>query len=188
MTDTSFLTGNFLIAMPNLQDPNFLRTVTYICEHNEKGAFGVVINRELDAKIPEILDQLSIIYDENDEIVEKNVYVGGPVEVERGLILHSPVGSWESTLVSHDDIGLTSSLDIMRAIAGESPPDDFLVVLGYAGWDGGQLEEELAANTWLYGPADKDIIFNLPVSERWDAAAKLLGIDLSLLSTDIGHA
>ena len=188
MTNNSYLTGHFLIAMPGLQDPNFLRTVTYICEHNDKGAFGVVINRELNAKVSEVLDQLTIPYDENNELVGKSVFVGGPVEVERGLILHSPVGSWESTLVSNDDIGLTSSLDIMKAIVSDSPPDQFFIVLGYAGWDAGQLEEELATNAWLHGPADKDIIFNLSPEKRWDAAAKLLGVDLSLLSTDIGHA
>jgi len=182
------LTGHFLIAMPNLQDPNFLKTVTYICEHNEKGAFGVVINRQLESKITEILDQLKIPYTEDSTHVNKNVYVGGPVEVERGLILHSPVGEWESTLVSHEDIGLTSSLDIMREIGGDHPPEHFFVVLGYAGWEAGQLEQELADNVWLHGPADKDIIFNMPPSKRWDAAAKLLGIDISLLSNDIGHA
>ncbi|MDH5257448.1 MAG: YqgE/AlgH family protein [Gammaproteobacteria bacterium] len=188
MTETSYLTGHFLIAMPNLQDPNFLRTVTYVCEHNEKGAFGVIINRQLDARISEILDQLSIPYEETNEHVSKNVYMGGPVEVERGLILHSPVGNWESTLVSHEDIGLTSSLDIMRAIAENEPPEQFFVVLGYAGWGAGQLEQELGENTWLHGPADKNIIFNMLPSQRWDAAAKLLGIDISLLSSDVGHA
>ena len=188
MTDTLYLSGHFLIAMPNLQDPNFLRTVTYICEHNEKGAFGVVINRQVDAKISEILEQLDIPYDAKNEHANKNVFVGGPVEVERGLILHNPVGEWNSTLVSHDNIGLTSSLDIMRAIAHNEAPENFHVMLGYAGWGAGQLEQELAENAWLYGPADKDIIFNLPPSQRWDAAAKLLGIDISLLSNDIGHA
>ncbi|MDH3325296.1 MAG: YqgE/AlgH family protein [Gammaproteobacteria bacterium] len=188
MTETSYLTGHFLIAMPNLQDPNFLRTVTYICEHNEKGAFGVVINRQLDAKITEILQQLSMPYDESNEHVTNNVFVGGPVEVERGLILHSPVGNWDSTLVAHEEIGLTSSLDIMRSIAENAPPEQFFVMLGYAGWDAGQLEQELADNSWLHGPADKDIIFNMPISQRWDAAAKLLGIDISLLSSDVGHA
>ena len=188
MKETSFLTGHFLIAMPNLQDPNFLRTVTYVCEHNEKGAFGVVINRQLDAKVGEILDQLSISYDDENALVEKNVFVGGPVEVERGLILHSPVGNWDSTLVSNGSIGLTSSMDIMRSIGDDEAPEHFFVVLGYAGWGAGQLEQELGENAWLHGPADKDIIFNLPPSQRWDAAAKLLGIDISLLSTDIGHA
>jgi len=187
MINTSSLAGHFLIAMPSLQDPNFIKTVTYICEHNAEGAFGVVINRPLESKISEVFDQLSISFDETNENAKKPVYVGGPVEVERGLILHSPVSDWESTLVSRDEIGLTSSLDIMNAIASENPPEQFLVMLGYAGWDAGQLEEELAANTWLHGPADKDIIFNMSASQRWDAAAKLLGVDLSLLSSDIGH-
>lgn len=188
MTEPTYLAGHFLIAMPSLQDPNFLRSVTYICEHNDKGAFGIVINRQLDSRITEILDQLSIEYEKENKHVLKNVYVGGPVEIERGLILHSPIGEWESTLVSHNDIGLTSSLDIMRSIGNGSPPENFFVVLGYAGWDAGQLEQELAENIWLHGPADKDIIFNLPVSKRWDASAKLLGIDITLLSSDIGHA
>jgi len=188
MTDTSYLSGHFLIAMPSLQDPNFLRTVTYVCEHNEKGAFGVIINRQLGAEISEILDQLSIPFDENNELVKKCIHMGGPVEVERGLILHSPVGRWDSTLVSHDDIGLTSSLDIMQEIVGETPPEHFFVVLGYAGWGAGQLEQELADNSWLHGPADKNIIFDMPLSQRWDAAAKLLGVDMALLSSDAGHA
>lgn len=174
--------------MPNLQDPNFLRTVTYICEHNEKGAFGVVINRPLEARVHEILDQLSIPYDEDNEYVKQNIFMGGPVELERGLILHSPVGNWDSTLVAREDIGLTSSLDIMRAIANNEPPEDFFVMLGYAGWGEGQLEQEIIENAWLHGPADKKIIFNTPVPERWEAAAKLLGVDLSLLSNDVGHA
>jgi len=188
MSDSSFLSGYFLIAMPNLQDPNFLRSVTYICEHNADGAFGIVINRPLEATIGEILAQLDIKPVANNPYLQQKVFMGGPVEMERGLILHKPEGDWKATLVKIDGMAVTSSLDIMRAIAADDPPDKFLVSIGYAGWGAGQLEQELADNAWLYGPADPSIMFDLPVAQRWDAAARLLGVDLTLLSSDIGHA
>jgi len=188
MTDTSYLGGHFLIAMPNLQDPNFLRSVTYICEHNAEGAFGIVINRELNASVAEIFQELKLEWAEDNPYVDQKVLAGGPVDVERGLVLHIPAGDWKSTLIKNGELAVTSSLDILTAISQNQAPDNFLVALGYAGWGAGQLESELAANAWLNGPADLDIIFNTPVAQRWDHAAKLLGVDLSLLSTDIGHA
>ena len=142
MTESSNLTGHFLIAMPALQDPNFLRSVTYICEHNAEGAFGIVINRETDATIAEVLSQLHLRWDPDNPYVQRKVFIGGPVEVERGLILHKPVGNWKSTIIKHADIAVTSSLDIIEAIGAGTPPDKFLVSLGYAGWGAGQLEQE----------------------------------------------
>jgi len=188
MNEQSYLSGHFLIAMPNLQDPNFNRTVTFICEHNANGAFGVVINRQVDADVGEILSQLDISVTENNPYIEKKIFLGGPVEVSRGLVLHSPIGHWGATLVKIGDIAITSSLDIMRAIAHGEAPEKFLLSVGYAGWGPGQLEQEMVENAWLNGPADAKIIFDTPVEERWDAAAALLGIDLSLLSSDVGHA
>lgn len=188
MTETSYLGGHFLIAMPNLQDPNFLRSVTYICEHNADGAFGIVINRELDANIDEIFQELKLECVAENPCLSQKVFTGGPVDVERGLVLHQPVGHWQSTLTQNGELAVTSSMDILTAISQNEGPDDFLMVLGYAGWGTGQLEEEMAANAWLSGPADINIIFNTPVSQRWDEAAKLLGIDMRLLSNDIGHA
>lgn len=188
MLNTSYLSGHFLIAMPNLQDPNFLKSVTYICEHNAEGAFGIVINRELDSCIGDIFQELNLeCIEENPHLTQK-VFTGGPVDIERGLVLHEPSGEWQSTLIQNNDLAVTSSLDILRAIAQKEGPEKFMMVLGYAGWGAGQLEAEMAANAWLSGPADMDIIFETPVSQRWDKAASLLGVDLRLLSSDIGHA
>lgn len=188
MTDASYFKGHFLIAMPSLQDPNFTQSVTFLCEHNAEGAFGLVINHETDATVAEVLGQLNISSDENNPYLNRKIFLGGPVEVERGLILHTPIGEWESTLCQHNDIAVTSSLDIMRAIGKDQAPEKFLVCLGYAGWGPGQLEQEMAQNSWLSGPADKKIIFDTPVTKRWQAAASLLGVDLNLLSSDVGHA
>jgi len=188
MTDATFLKGHFLIAMPSLQDPNFSQSVTFICEHNDDGAFGLVINHETDATIGEVLDQLNITPVANNPYLQQKVFLGGPVDIERGLILHAPIGDWGSTICEHREIGITSSLDIMRAIGENTAPENFLVCLGYAGWGPGQLEQEMSQNAWLNGPADKSVIFNTPVNKRWQAAASLLGVDLSLLSSDIGHA
>lgn len=188
MSEISYLSGHFLIAMPNLLDPNFLRTVTYICEHNADGAFGIVINRELDADISEIFQELNLEWSDDNPYVEQKVFAGGPVDVERGLVLHKPVGQWKSTIIKNDDLAVTSSLDILSAISQNNAPDQFMVALGYAGWGAGQLEQELSANAWLNGPADTEIIFETAVNQRWEKAAQLLGVDLSLLSNEIGHA
>jgi len=188
MSESSNLSGHFLIAMPDLQDPNFNRTVTFICEHNENGAFGIIINRQVDASVGEVLSQLNISPVEGNPYAKNNVFIGGPVEIERGLILHSSEGEWSTTLIEIDGIAVTSSLDIMRAIANGEAPKKFLVSIGYAGWGPGQLEQEIVSNAWLNGPADSKIIFDTPVDERWGAAAALLGVDLTLLSHEVGHA
>ena len=188
MNESSYLSGSFLIAMPNLQDPNFSRTVTFVCEHNAQAAFGIVINRQVDANVGEILQQLNINPVHGNPYMSQKIFLGGPVEVERGLILHSPVGEWGATLVEVNGIGVTSSLDIMRAIAQGEAPEKFIVSVGYAGWGPGQLEQEMGENAWLSGPADSKVIFDTPIEERWNAAAALLGVDLRLLSSDIGHA
>ena len=204
MLKSDYLTNHFLIAMPALADPNFFRTVTYICEHNSDGAMGIVINRPLDIRLGEILRQVNI--EGSDEaIANEPVCMGGPVQYERIFILHQPLLQWESTLPITGNLGLSTSRDILTAIAHREFPGRALVALGYAGWGPGQLEEELSQNAWLSGPADDlqggpsvaggrmpgaaaRILFETPYEKRWSEAAALLGVDISTLSGEIGHA
>lgn len=181
------LSNHFLIAMPALDDPNFHHTTTFICEHDEDGALGVVINRPMNMRLAEILKYMDI-EPGSEEISATPVYMGGPVQSDRGFVLHEPSGNWEATLKVTDTIGITSSRDILQAIAAGDGPERAIVTLGYAGWGAGQLEQELADNTWLSGPASSKIVFDTPSEQRWQAAAALLGVDLNLLSSDAGHA
>jgi len=191
MSDKFTLCDHFLIAMPSLNDPNFEKTVSYICEHNAEGAMGVVINRPTELTFYDLCEQLDIEITDTDTI-NYPIFDGGPVETERGFILHSPVGDWESTLTVTKDIGLTMSADIIQAIADgydsdNKPPENFIITLGYAGWSEDQIEYEISENVWLNVPASADILFHTSIEERWTAAAALLGINLEQLSTDIGH-
>lgn len=185
--DAPDLTNHFLIAMPSLADPNFSRTVTYLCEHTAEGALGIVINRPTDIRLGELLAHLKLP-SPPEEVARRPVFLGGPVQRDRGFVLHRPLGRWESSLKIADDIALTTSKDILAAIARAEGPQDYLIALGYAGWGPGQLEAEIAANAWLSGPADVDLIFDGPTEMRWQAAAALLGVDLALLSSHVGHA
>lgn len=187
MTACTDLTNHFLIAMPRLADPNFFHTVTYICEHTAEGALGIVINRPLELTLGEILEHMEI-QTADGGIAARPVYMGGPVQRERGFVLHHPTAKWESTLSVTDRIGLTTSRDILAAIARGDGPERALIALGYAGWGAGQLERELADNAWLNGPADDNVLFDSPNDDRWRQAAALLGVDLNLLSGDAGHA
>lgn len=187
MSFTTSLTNHFLIAMPGLRDPNFSRTVTYICEHTDHGAMGIVINRPMDIRLGEVLSQLDIETDD-PRVRDATVYLGGPVQPDRGFVLHTSGEPFDSTLPITPDISVTTSRDVLEAIAAGRGPQQCLVALGYAGWAGGQLEEEMSANSWLSGPADDGIIFRLPDDARWLAAAQLLGVDLNLLSGEAGHA
>jgi putative transcriptional regulator len=187
MVETQYLTNHFLIAMPGLEDPNFYHSVTYICEHNEEGALGLVINRLLDMQLGEILQHMNV-EDAELEARQMPVHLGGPVQQDRGFVLHEPLGDWEATLKVTDRIGITSSVDILHAVARNEGPEHALVTLGYAGWGAGQLEQEMADNAWLSGPADPEILFKTPDEDRWRAAAASLGVDLDLLSGDAGHA
>lgn len=187
MQATVDLTNHFLIAMPNLADPNFFHTVTYMCEHNDDGAMGLVVNRPLDLQFHELLEHLEL-ETADPELAHLPIYQGGPVETERGFVLHSNQGEWDASIKVTDNLVMTMSQDIIEAIALGEGPDKYLITLGYAGWGNGQLEEELANNAWLNGPAEPSIIFDLPVEQRWHAAAAHLGIELNLLSTDVGHA
>ncbi len=182
------LTHHFLIAMPSLVDSVFSKTLTYICEHNDQGAIGIVINRPTDLTLVGLLKQLGI--QQTDSLIETTpVLFGGPVQMDCGFVLHHPVGKWQSTLAVNQEVGLTTSLDILKAIANADGPEQVLIALGYAGWAAGQIEHELAQNAWLTVPASSDVIFNLPSDERFSAAMQLLGIsDAANLSNEIGHA
>ena len=191
-SDILSLTNHFLIAMPSLNDPNFEQSVSYICEHNNEGAMGVVINRPTTLSFSDLCEQLEIEVSDSD-VANYPVFDGGPVETDRGFILHTPIGEWESTLTVSDDIGLTMSQDIIEAIAegydsDNKPPKHFIITLGYAGWSEDQIEDEIAENIWLNVLANPEILFNTPIDKRWTAAAAALGIDLQQLSSDIGHA
>ncbi len=185
--ETLNLTNHFLIAMPNLADSNFFHTVTYICMHNEEGAMGIIINRPMKVSLGDILEHLNIDLEE-PRVSRVPIYDGGPVAKERGFIIHQPVGDWEAMLTMSDDLGITTSRDVLIAIAQGRGPQRFLVALGYAGWAAGQLEQEIAENAWLTAPVDTNIIFNTPPAKRWQAAAASLGIDVNLMTGEAGHA
>lgn len=178
---------HFLIAMPALTEGFFAHSLTYVCDHSENGAMGLVINRPMDLNLVDVLEHLKI---EGLRTQRTDpVMAGGPVHTDRGFVLHRPgEREWQSTLHLTDEVALTTSRDILEAIAHNEGPDHILVALGYAGWSAGQLEDELAANTWLTLPADAGIIFNTPYEKRLDAAAAKLGIDLALMAPGAGHA
>jgi putative transcriptional regulator len=183
------LTNHFLIAMPAMADPHFARALTLICEHNPQGALGVVVNRPTDMTLGALYEQVEIPLDDQG-VGNLPVYFGGPVQVDRGFVLHRPVGDWQSTLAVNGEIGLTTSRDILEALGHGGGPgaDNILVSLGYAGWAPGQLEQELGQNAWLTVKAEPSVIFDLPPEARFAAAMQLLGIDPASLSEDVGHA
>ncbi len=187
MNGQTWLKNHFLIAMPSMADPNFSKTVTYLCEHNHEGALGVIINRPLEITLSEVFEQ-SDIQGYDPEVGRRPVYFGGPVQTERGFVLHEPLGGWHATLPVTETIGLTTSRDILEAIARGEGPERFLMALGYAGWGSGQLEGEFAQNAWLSAPADPKVIFELPPESRWEAAARLIGIDIRRIAGEPGHA
>ena len=181
------LRDHFLLAMPGLSEGIFCQSVTYICEHGESGAMGIVINQPLDLSVAEIFEHLDITPD--TDFSEVAVMAGGPVQIDHGFVLHrNGAKNWEASLKVTPDITLTTSCDILRAIAKNEGPEDHLIALGYAGWAAGQLEQELGDNSWLTLPANGDIIFNTAPHLRLGAAAALLGIDMNLISGEAGHA
>ena len=184
---TASLKDHFLIAMPTIGDGLFANSLTYLCEHNDQGAMGIVINHPLDLSLDEIFEHLAI--DDVQKTHTQRILAGGPVHMDRGFVLHRQTpNDWDSTLNISSQIALTTSNDILTAIARDQGPSDSLVALGYAGWSAGQLEQELTENAWLTAPADSDIIFNTPIEQRASAAAAKLGIDLALISPQAGHA
>lgn len=173
--------------MPGMRDPNFNSTVTLICEHNEDGALGIVINRPLTLNLGGLFEQLDLNIVDAKQIQDP-VLMGGPVGTERGFVLHPSTHSYEHSLVVSSEINLTLSRDVIDAMATGKGPGKSLVALGYAGWEPGQLETEMLANSWLNVPSSTDIVFDLPFADRWAAAARSLGIDISRMSPDAGHA
>jgi putative transcriptional regulator len=187
MDPESALTNQLLIAMPGMVDPNFSTTVTLICEHNDDGALGIIINRPLSLKLSGLFEQLAVD-DADPETASNPVMSGGPVGTERGFVLHGKNHSFENTLAVSDDIQLTLSRDVIDAMAVGDGPEKSLVAIGYAGWEPGQLEEEMLANSWLNVTATPELVFDTPFEERWDSAARLLGVNIASLSPDAGHA
>lgn len=185
--DSVNLTDNFLIAMPALEDPYFSNALVYVCEHNENGALGIIVNRPIDMNLAGLLEKIDIKL-EAEALAKLPVYFGGPVQLDRGFVLHRPVGNWQSTLAVNGDVGLTSSRDVLASVGSAGLPSEIIVTLGYAGWSAGQLEDELAQNSWLTVAAKPSILFDLPPEERLPAAMQRLGISFSQLSDVAGHA
>ena len=181
------LNGQFLIASPGMMDPHFSRTVTLICEHNEEGAMGIVVNRLASITMAEIFSDIDLT-DERGPGASDLVYQGGPVQPDRGFILHTGPAKWESSLELGEGLHLTTSKDILQAIAADQGPPEYIVALGYSGWGNGQLEYEISENAWLSCPVDKEIIFSANTDQQWFDAGRLLGIDITRLSPEAGHA
>lgn len=187
METSSGLGNQLLIAMPGMADPNFHESVTLICEHNAEGALGIIINRPLDLTLSDLLEQLSLEAPDR-ATAEAPVLSGGPVAPDRGFVLHEPGARYESSVAVSDGIHLTLSRDILDAMAAGRGPGRSVVALGYAGWDAGQLEAEIRANSWLNVTATPEIVFDVPFGDRWLHATRALGIDVNNLSSDAGHA
>lgn len=185
--DNVNLTDHFLIAMPAMADPYFAKSLVYVCEHSEKGAMGIIVNRPIDMNLAGLFEKIELPLEHSD-LADRPVYFGGPVQLDRGFVLHRPAGTWQSTLSVNGDIGLTSSRDVLMAVGKDGLPSEILVTLGYAGWGDGQIEDEMAQNAWLSVPAQHHILFDLPPDERLPAAMQQLGISFSQLSEVAGHA
>jgi len=185
------LTNQFLIAMPGMKDGNFAGTVVYMCEHNDKGALGLVINRPIDINLKHLFEKVDLNLDRPD-LASRPVFFGGPVQTERGFVLHESLdaegGHYNSTLKIAEGLEMTTSRDVLEALSNGAGPRNVFITLGYAGWSAGQLEEELSRNGWLNVEAQPDIIFNTPVEQRYDKALSLLGIDRNFLMGEAGHA
>jgi putative transcriptional regulator len=187
------LTNHFLVAMPGMADGSFERSVVYLCEHTEKGALGLVINKPIDIKLKNLFEKVELKLDRAAQahLAEQPVFFGGPVQTERGFVLHENLGTtspFNSTLSVPGGLEMTTSKDVLEAMADGAGPKRVLVTLGYSGWGAGQLEDELGRNGWLTVGADPKVIFDTPVAERYDRALSLLGIDPRMLSMDAGHA
>ena len=184
--DFPSLKDHLLVAMPGLTDPFFKESVTYIIQHDEEGAMGVMINQPMPFMHFDLLDQFDL--EPHDATNEREVLSGGPVQIERGFVLHRPLGEWESSLPVTDRIAVTTSMDILKAIARNEGPEDYQLLLGYAGWEAGQLDQEMLDNSWLTVPADEAILFDTPMEERWQKASQLLGVDIHQLTNLAGHS
>ena len=199
MVTATNLTNQFLIAMPGMADDNFAGSVVYLCEHTERGALGLVINKPSDIKLGTLFEKVDLSLDRT-ELAEQPVYIGGPVQTERGFVLHesgeddaadveADGAQYNSSLrIPGGGLAMTTSKDVLEAMACGAGPKRVLVTLGYAGWSAGQLEEEIARNGWITVDARPELIFETPIEQRYDRALGLLGIDAHMLSSDVGHA
>ncbi len=181
------LTDHFLIAMPAMDDPYFSKSLIYIAEHNEQGALGIIVNRPIDMNLATLFEKIDLPF-ESVSLANLPVLFGGPVQTDRGFVLHRPVGEWQSTLAVNQEIGLTTSRDVLQSVARDGEPREIMVSLGYSGWGAGQLEHELAQNAWLTVPASAHILFDTPCEERLPSAMEILGIDFANLAEQAGHA
>lgn len=187
MAASTSLTNQFLIAMPALRDPNFARGVTFLCQHGEDGAMGLLINRLSEYRLGDVLAQMNLA-SELTGVIDSPVLIGGPMQPERGFVLHSPEGEWESSFRISDHVSVTTSRDILVAMAAGHGPEHALVALGYSSWSPGQLERELRENAWLTAPSSESLLFEVPLESRWEAAAASLDINLAQLASYAGHA
>jgi putative transcriptional regulator len=188
----NYLTNYFLIAMPAMMDPFFHHAVIYVCEHNADGAMGIIINHPTDITLADVLEHMEIPLGDPRHTFSAPVLAGGPVRQERGFVIHRPAGEWQASLTLQEDIAVTTSRDILIALLHGSGPSDYLVALGYASWNAGMLEKEIANNDWLTLPVKPELLFKEPYADRWKTAGKLLGIDFdyqqNYLSDEAGHA
>ncbi|MEO7851753.1 MAG: YqgE/AlgH family protein [Rubrivivax sp.] len=185
------LSNQFLIAMPGMLDDSFAGSVVYVCEHSDKGALGLVINKPIDIKLKSLFDKVELTLD-REELAEQPVFYGGPVQTERGFVLHDKQADdsepYNSTLSVPGGLDMTTSKDVLEALSSGGGPKRILITLGYAGWGAGQLEDELGRNGWLTVDADPSVIFDTPVEQRYERAVSLLGFDPGMLSQEAGHA
>ncbi len=183
----SSLTNHLLIAMPSLTDPNFTQTVSLICEHTDKGALGIVLNKPLPMTLSDVLSQMKL-EPSNEDIAAKPVLRGGPMNTDRGFVLHRPGGKWDHTHKVSDTVQVTTSRDVLAAMAKGEGPSDAFIALGYAQWESGQLEREMKENAWMSIPVDPSVVFDLPFEDRWTGAWRLLGVEVDRLTLFAGHA
>jgi len=187
LTPGGYLTGQLLVAMPQMRDARFARTVIYVCTHSADGAMGLVVNRLVGAtRFPELLSQLGIVATPNSEDIR--IHFGGPVESERGFVLHSADYTNDGSVMVNEGMALTATLDILKAIADGHGPRLSLLALGYAGWGAGQLDSEIHANGWLTVPADEALVFDADLESKWQRAVDKIGVEPGRLSGDVGHA
>ena len=187
------LHNQILIATPSMQDPYFQKSVAYVCEHNDRGAMGIIINHPMSITMADLLHHMELLGNDTDaeEIplhLQQPVLAGGPLQRERGFVLHRPAGTWQSSFVIDNDLTITTSRDILQAMVDHQGPEQVLIALGYTGWEAGQLEEEIAQNSWINCGVDYRILFDTPPEQRWQAAGRLLGIDLNSFPNAMGHA
>lgn len=187
MKEIGSFSNMLLVAMPSMADPNFNHTVIYVCEHQSEGAVGLIINRPMEFPISMIFEQLQI-EPSKEKISTRPLLFGGPIQPERGFVIHKQLGSWQSSLNLRDGVSITTSNDIIRAIALDEGPRDLLVALGFAGWSAQQLEEEIKKDAWLICPFKPELLYDVPFEKRWFYAGSLLGIDMNNISGQSGHA